>query len=94
MPPSDLVKMISPRFKGIELISNSETNQILEFPRPQPVVPVERVLVGHSLEPGDFLFLRENFRGCVIQDGFYWCLLSAITVHCYGTEAPVETEEK
>ena len=45
--------------------------KILQLARPQSIVLVEWMLVRHGLESGDFLFLGDDFLGCVVEDGFH-----------------------
>ena len=46
--------------------------KILQLARPQSIVLVEWMLVRHGLESGDFLFLGDDFLGCVVENGFHW----------------------
>ena len=46
--------------------------KVLQLARPQSIVLVEWMLVRHGLESGDFLFLGDDFLGCVVENGFHW----------------------
>lgn len=48
-----------------------KTHQILQLPRPKPVVFVERVFISHGLETRDFFFLVLDLFGCVVENGFH-----------------------
>ena len=47
------------------------TYKILQLACPQSIVLIEWMLVRHGLESGDFLFLGDDFLGCVVEDGFH-----------------------
>ena len=48
------------------------TYKILQLACPQSIVLVEWMLVRHRFESGDFLFLGDDFLGCVVENGFHW----------------------
>lgn len=47
------------------------TDQILEFPRPQPIVLVKWVLVCHGLQTSNLLLLSQNLDGDCIKNGLH-----------------------
>lgn len=77
-PPSQAHSSIEETWRYM-LMSNSiackgtrnGTDQVLELPRPQPIVLVKRVLVGDSLQASNLLLLSQNLDGSRIENGLH-----------------------